>query len=222
MDYLLLILQSALSVFGIRAAYEQPKYDVLARPAGGVEVRQYGPRLAAETTVTAADEGAGRGDAFRVLADYIFGANRAPGTSGDARAGGGRKVAMTVPVQVAGATGEKVAMTVPVRVDAAGNGPALTMRFFLPSKLKADTAPIPNDPRVRVVTVPPETVAVLRFSGLWDPAALGPKKQKLLRHLDGSPWRATGEPYTLYYDPPFTIPLLRRNELVVPVARRAD
>jgi hypothetical protein len=187
-----------------------------------VEVRQYGPRLAAETTVTTADEEAGRNNAFEVLAAYIFGANRAPGTAGGARAGGGRKVAMTVPVQVAAPAGGKVAMTVPVRVDAAGDGQALTMRFFLPSKLKADTAPIPNDSRVKIVTVPPETVAVLRFSGSWDPEMFGPKKQELLRRLDASPWRAKGEPYTLFYDPPFTIPLLRRNELVVPVERRAE
>ena len=221
MDYLLLFLQSALSVFGIRAAYEQPKFDVLGRLAGGVEVRQYGPRLAAETTVTAADEDAGRGSAFEVLAAYIFGANRAAGRSGAGR-GVGRKIAMTVPVQVAGATGDKIARAAPVRVESAGGGPTLTMRFFLPSKLNDDTAPVPSDARVKVVTVPPETVAVLRFNGSWDPARLGAKEKELLGRLDGSPWQAAGEPYTLFYDPPFTIPLLRRNELVVPVVRRAE
>ena len=153
MEYLLLVLQSALSVFGIRSAYEQPKYEVVARLSGGAEVRQYAPRLAAETTVPAADEARGRDDAFRLLAAYIFGANGpAPSRGG----GGGRKVAMTTPVQVApagGPAGDKIAMTTPVQVDRGAAG-GFTMRFFLPASLTAATAPTPRDPRVRIVTVP--------------------------------------------------------------------
>ena len=36
------------SVFGVRSGYEQPPYDVIDHAAGGVEIRRYGPRLAAE------------------------------------------------------------------------------------------------------------------------------------------------------------------------------
>ena len=220
MDYLLLILQSVLSVFGIRGLYEQPKYDVVARLTGGVEVRQYAPRLAAETTVSAGDEAAGRDEAFRLLAGYIFGAN----TPADGRTAGGagEKVAMTAPVEVKRGGGETVAMTTPVQVDRADGAGGYTMRFFLPSKLTADTAPEPRDARVRIVTVPGETVAVLRFGGSWDARNIGAKKQALLRSLEGSGWRAAGEPDTLYYDPPFTIPVLRRNEVVTPVEPRAE
>jgi hypothetical protein len=243
MEYLLLVLQSALSVFGIRSAYEQAKYVVVDRLPGGAEVRQYAPRLAAETTVPVRDEAGGRDEAFRLLAGYIFGANTpAPSHAG----GGGRKVAMTTPVQVAppqtqapatgggkiaetapvqgargGRGGDKVAMTTPVQVDRNAGAGGYTMRFFLPAQLTADTAPVPRDGRVKIVTVPAETVAVVRFNGSWDPRNLGQKKQVLLKSLKGSSWHAAGESYTLYYDPPFTIPLFRRNEVVIPVERQA-
>jgi hypothetical protein len=225
MEYLLLVLQSALSVFGIRSAYEQPKYELVERLPGGAEVRQYAPRLAAETTVSAGDEAAGRDEAFRLLAGYIFGANTPAASQGG---GGGRKVAMTTPVQVAreetrapATAGAKVATTTPVQVDRSAGAGGYTMRFFLPATLTAETAPLPRDPRVKIVTVPGETVAVVRFNGSWDPRHIDQKKQVLLKSLRGSSWRAAGEPYTLYYDPPFTIPLFRRNEVAIPVERRA-
>src|SRR2546421_4281879 len=71
---LVLALESALAVFGIRSVYEQPRHDVTER-IGAVEIRAYGPRLAAETTVAAANEEAGRSEAFRLLVRYIFGGN---------------------------------------------------------------------------------------------------------------------------------------------------
>ena len=51
------------SVFGIRSGYEQPPFDVLETLAGDVEIRRYGVRLAAETTVQAADRGDGQSQA---------------------------------------------------------------------------------------------------------------------------------------------------------------
>ena len=60
-------------IFGIRIGTEEPHY--LATPVSGrIEMRRYGPRIAAETTV-AADEDRARSIGFRRLASYIFGAN---------------------------------------------------------------------------------------------------------------------------------------------------
>jgi SOUL heme-binding protein len=94
------------------------------------------------------------------------------------------------------------------------------MRFFLPRALSRDTAPEPADARVRVVEVPGETVAVLRFSGSTGDARIAERKEALLRELRGSAWEPAGEPVFLGYDPPFTPPPLRRNEVAVPVRRR--
>ena len=196
-------------------------------------MRQYAARLAAETTVEARDVARGRNEAFDRLAKYIFGANRAAGVTGSRKiamttpvqTADGRKIAMTTPVQTSGGGGGgggKIAVTTSVQAAGTGGEDAMTMRFFLPSKLTADTAPTPNDERVRIVTIPAETVAVLRFSGAWDVRGLDAKKRRLLDAVDGSKWRAASEPYTLFYDPPFTIPPLRRNEVAAPVEPRGN
>ncbi|GAA0604908.1 heme-binding protein [Craurococcus roseus] len=194
--------QSALSLVGVRA-YEQPPYRVVGR-AGPAEVREYGPRLAVETTL---DPGT-RDQAFGLLAGYIFGKNRATG-------GGATKIAMTTPVEM---RSERIAMTAPV--EQAKSGARVTMRFFLPRSSTRETAPEPTDPRVRVVEVPGETLAVLRFSGSTDDARIAERKGALLGELRGSAWEPAGEPVFFGYDPPFTPPFLRRNEVAVPVRRR--
>jgi hypothetical protein len=195
------------SLFGVRSGYEEPRYEVTLRLDDAVEVRRYAPRLAAETVVSGPDEKAARGDAFRILFDYISGANRAQ-----------QRVAMTVPVETA-AEGEQIAMTAPVETAPAAEG-GYAMRFFLPASYTPASAPQPSDPRVRIVPVPAATVAVLEFTGSTSTERVAGEQQRLLRVLEGSPWRPTGSPVALFYDPPWTIPFLRRNEVAVAVAER--
>lgn len=199
-------LLSAGAVVGLRF-WEQPPYAVLAQIGDSVEVRGYGSRLAAEAAVEAADPEAGRNAAFELLFRYITGANRS-------RA----KIAMTAPVATAPGA-EQIAMTTPVA--AAVDEGRYTMRFFLPASYTADSAPDPVDERLRVVVVPAETVAALRFSGSSGDRELEHRAAELLRTLESSPWRPTAAPTTLFYDPPFTIPFLRRTEVVVAVAPAA-
>ena len=66
-----------------------------------------------------------------------------------------------------------------------------------------------------------DEVAALTFSGLGTEATLTAAKRELLVVLAGSSWRAAEEPAALFYDLPFTIPFLRRNEVVVRVAPTA-
>jgi len=193
------------SLFGVRSGYEQPPYTVVETLRDDVEVRRYEDRLAAEATVEAESMREGQGQAFRILAGYIFGGNRSRSA-----------VSMTAPVAVE-AEAETIAMTVPVESRAEGG--SVTMRFFLPSDITAETAPVPDDPRVGIVTVPPETVAVLRFSGLGRRDAVRSHQQELLERVAASSWRAEGDAFALFYDPPWTIPFLRRNEAVVRVSR---
>jgi hypothetical protein len=146
---------------------------------------------------------AGRNQAFRLLFAYITGANRAT-----APADG--KIAMTTPVDVR--EPERIAMTTPVQtVDAGG----LRMRFFLPARLTDETAPEPTDPSVHIVTVPEETIAVLRFSGSGDDMVQ--RQAALVAGLASSHWQPVGSAYALFYDAPFTLPFLRRNEAAVVV-----
>src|SRR4051794_33101537 len=89
--YAVLVLDSIIGVFGIRL-YEEPRYDVVTRVTDSVEIRRYGPRVAAEVESTDTGSG-GREQAFRLLFSYIAGANR-DSSSGNAR------IAMTTPVEV--------------------------------------------------------------------------------------------------------------------------
>lgn len=199
--YAVLAFESVIGVFGIRL-YEEPRYDVVNRVADRVEIRRYGPRLAAEVELPAGT--AARNEAFQLLFAYIAGANQMSGAAG-------AKIAMTVPVELR--DGERLAMTTPVQAsDASGT---VRMQFFLPERYRVDNAPTPRDPRVRLVAVPSETIAALRFSGS---GADFPRRQsELLGELQGSPWRPAGTPYALNYDAPFTVPFLRRNEAAVAV-----
>jgi hypothetical protein len=69
-----------------------------------------------------------------------------------------------------------------------------------------------------LVTVPGETVAVLRFSGDRSSAAVTAKTEELQRVLRDEGIDAAGEPVAWFYDPPWTLPFRRRNEIAIPVA----
>ena len=199
------LLVSACSVVGIRDGTETPKYQV-TNHVGPVEIRQYGERTAAETTVGNNEVGA-RSDGFRRLAGYIFGANTTR-----------QSIAMTAPVaQSAAQPGEKIAMTAPVAQTRAAGG-AWTIRFFMPASHTLSSLPQPTDPAIRLVSVPPQAYAVLRFSGSTGPAAVAAQQAELLQTLANSPWRPDGPPVAWFYDPPWTLPFLRCNEVAVPVS----
>ena len=81
------------------------------------------------------------------------------------------------------------------------------------------TLPQPDDERVRLVEVPAETVAVVRFSGLADADLIAEKTNELREALQRNGKDVTGDPVVWYYDPPWTLPFRRRNEVAVPIAQ---
>src|SRR5215208_5578241 len=183
---------------------EQPSFEVIGA-VGSIEIRHYGPRLAAE-----ADMGPGSGieaeqeTTFMALAAFIFGQNRQ-----------GPVVAMTAPVSVEKVTAP-IAMTAPVALEPGERG--RVMRFFMPAEYTLEALPRPGDNRVRIVTVPAQTLAVLRFSGEADDEQVAERKVELLTGLVGSNWEPVAEPGFFGYDPPMTPPEQRRNEVFVEVA----
>ncbi len=217
------LLLGACSVIGVRSGTEEPAFQVVDR-RGAIEIRRYDARLAAETLVAdAASEEEARGTGFRRLAGYIFGANRPAA-----------KIAMTAPVELAGAAGRRIAMTAPVAqapapvagevagdVAGGGAGEGWRIRFFMPAAWTPETLPEPTDPMVRIVTVPPATLAVARFAGRPTAAAVAAEQAALLDALRADiAWRAEGAVTAWFYDPPWTLPPLRRNEVAVPVVPR--
>jgi SOUL heme-binding protein len=97
---------------------------------------------------------------------------------------------------------------------------ASVIRFFMPAKWTMDSLPEPNDDSVRLVEVSSETVAVLQFTGDRSPKAVAHRTQSLLASLRDSPYQPAGAPLAWFYDPPWTVPFRRRNEVAVAVTRR--
>ena len=109
-------------------------------------------------------------------------------------------------------------MTAPVQSSAAGD--TYRMRFFLPSSFTAETAPKPANRDVRLGVTAPRLEAVLRFSGSTSDEAVEARKANLLRWLSQNGWRTVGEPVAYFYDPPWTLPFLKRNEMAVEIEPR--
>ncbi|MGF1477232.1 MAG: heme-binding protein [Geminicoccaceae bacterium] len=198
------MLASACSVFGVRSGLEQATYQVEETVGDEIEIRHYEPQIAVKTS---SEKGPGEADseAFRRLFRYISGANR-----------GETKIAMTTPVET-NRGGQEIAMTAPVSTERGEN--ALEMMFFLPSGYTLATAPEPTDPDVRLVETPGRRMAVSRFTGFGGRDRVAAETEELLARLEASDWRVDGTPVTLFYDPPWTIPYLRRNEVAVSVTR---
>jgi len=200
------VAESALSIVGIRIGTEEPQH--VSKPlAEHVEERRYPARNAAETTGTGDDEDAARSEGFRRLAGYIFGNNHRTDD-----------IAMTAPVVQARAN-QKIAMTAPVAqtTDASEVGSGWVIKFFMPSKWTMDALPTPDDERVRLTEVPTETYAVLTFSGDRGPRAVRDRIIELEDVLHANDIDITGEAAAWFYDPPWTLPFRRRNEIAIPV-----
>lgn len=200
-DAAVLIGASFLQTFGLRVGTEQPHYVVLQRD-GPVEIRRYDPRIAAQARVQG-DEVAARNQGFRRVAGYIFGGNK-----------GRTEIAMTSPV--AQGRPQEIAMTSPVSQSPTGDG--WTVQFFMPSKYAMADLPVPNDPSVELVQLPAETFAVTRFTGRGTPAVVARRTSALKAELRARGRATLGEPVVWYYDPPWTVPFLRRNEVALRLA----
>ncbi len=175
---------------------ETPKYTV-DRVDGAIEVRDYAPRIMAEVSVTGS-RSAAINAGFRELAAYIFGANE-----------GGAKVAMTSPVvQV---PGETIAMTTPVtQMGRDGNW---LVQFMMPSEYTLATLPRPKDDHIRLVPIAGNRQVTLRFSGLAGESVLAAKEGELRSWARGQAFTVKAGPFYYFYDPPWTLPWNRRNEV---------
>ncbi|HZH46368.1 MAG TPA: heme-binding protein [Roseococcus sp.] len=190
LSLLLAPLLAACTVVGIRSGTEEPPFEVVDRQ-GEAEIRRYPARLLAEIEVQAADARAARNAGFPPLAAYIFGSN---------------------------SPGERIGMTAPVAQQ--GEGQQWRIGFFMPQRYDRASLPAPRDPRITLRELPATTVAVLRFNGSTSPASVEAQRARLSTQLAAGPWAASGEGGAWFYDPPWTLPPARRNEVWLPVARR--
>jgi hypothetical protein len=197
---------AALAPSVIAMASEEPTFTVEQKD-GDFEIRRYAPLLAAEVTVTG-ERSAAINAGFRLLADYIFGNNTA-------RA----KIDMTTPVtqQASQKSSQKIAMTTPVTQQASGAADSWKVRFMMPETFTADTLPVPNDNRVTIVAEPEKRYAVIRFSGWSSDSNLSEHRALLEQWVTERGLKAAAPPIAAFYNPPWSLPFLRRNEYLIPL-----
>jgi hypothetical protein len=218
----------ALGLFGAPAmATEEPKFELLSRD-GHIELRRYPPFIVAETHVEG-DMDAASNKGFRAIADYIFG-NNVSARSGPSQ--GAEKISMTAPVTMepVAPASEKIAMTVPVTVQPSpssgqvGQGAQAMqgasrwrVHFVMPSAYTLNTLPRPNNPAVQLREVPAKTWAVLSYSGFNTESGTQQRADELVAWLAAKKIKTTGSPQLARYNPPWTLPMFRRNEIMLEI-----
>jgi len=186
------------------AAIEEPTYSVIEK-SGAFELRAYEPKIIAEVTVSGSmKQASNRG--FKMIAGYIFGGNTS-------QAGNAEKISMTTPVTMELEQSEKISMTAPVTMQQTDN--QWRVHFVMPRKYSMETLPAPNNPAVTLVQIPKRNYAVIRFSGLAGPAKVANMTTRLENWLSSKNIIPKGKPELSRYDPPWTIPLFRRNEVMI-------
>jgi hypothetical protein len=184
---------------------KEPKFAVVAEK-NGYEIREYAPYIEARVTVTGEYREA-MTSGFRILAGYIFGGNTSK-----------QSIAMTAPVieQKSEQKSESITMTAPVS-ETVLDGGARMVSFVMPAEYTRTTLPMPNDKRIEIVEVPAHRSAVLRYSGYNNAEKVAKMKAKLLEYLKRDTVMVKGAPRGAGYNPPWTPPFMRRNEILVDI-----
>lgn len=204
-----LLLSGLLLISGETMAIEETSYTVLSQ-VEDFELRRYDEQLVAQTWVSGDQDTASR-QGFKILADYIFGNNTAP-------SGESSKISMTAPVTMQsdnlnGQASRKIAMTAPVSMQQ--NNGKWRVQFTMPSQYTMQTLPKPNNPDVKIVQVPAQTYGVIKFSGLAGSKKVAKKTETLKSWMQTQKLVITGTPELARYNPPWTLPFMRRNEVMM-------
>jgi len=179
---------------------ENPDYHLIASKKD-IEIRDYAPMIVAEVEVSGERQRAIR-EGFTMLADYIFGNNISDKNIGMA-------------AKVTHEESEKIAMTAPVMQQQ--HRDKWKIRFMMPKKYSLKTLPKPKSKDVVLIALPAQRYAVLRFSGLPDDDNIKQHLEELQAYISAETWKVRGGPILAFYNPPWTLPFLRRNEVMVEI-----
>lgn len=180
---------------------EQPDYTVV-KSNGNIEIRDYAPMILAEVEVSGERKQA-ISNGFKILADYIFGNNTSK-----------VKMEMTAPVTNQ-QLNEKMAMTAPVMQES--HADKWRVRFVMPKKYSMQTLPKPNSSEVTITSLPARRFAVYQFSGLADDEKIKRHTKELESYISDEKLKPIGGTVLAFYNPPWTIPFLRRNEVMIEI-----
>ena len=126
-----------------------------------------------------------QGNAFRKLFNYISGNNEQK---------------------------EEIKMTVPVTQEIKNGN--MTMQFYLPSKFNKDNAPKPSNAEIEILIIEGGYYAVIKYSGRSSDKNFLKNKEILEKELKKDNITILGLPIRASYNSPFTLPMLKRNEVM--------
>ncbi len=178
-----------------------PSYTVIEKRTD-YEIRRYDAYIIAETRQRSSDGSGGFNELFRYISGNNVSASR---------------IGMTSPVlKSADDEGDKIPMSAPVIKEAEGESG--TIAFVMPPGSTMEGLPQPKSPTVRLKEVPPRKVAVVTFSGVAGADVIKAKTELLLKALQRDGIQVKSAPSVALYNPPWTPPFMRRNEVMVEVA----
>jgi len=194
----------ALTFTGTVMATEEPQFSILEKTPP-FELRSYAPMILAEVKVEGnLDEASSQG--FRLIAAYIFGQNQVS-----------EKIAMTTPVVVEGQAPKsaKIAMTSPVTIES--NAGQWTISFVMPAEYTMESLPKPLNSKVQLRQIPTVKRAVISFTGFYNENKIAERTLELEEWIKSKNLQGTGAPKFARYNPPWTLPFMRRNEIMIDI-----
>ncbi|MDA9635595.1 heme-binding protein [Nitrosomonadales bacterium] len=185
-------------------ATDEPEFKLILKE-DKFEIREYAPKIIAQVEIFG-DFNDASSKGFKILADFIFGNN----TTTD----GNSKIEMTAPVEMEPLT-QKINMTKPVLAQGIDN--KWIVSFIMPNEFTLGTLPKPNNKSIKILSLPKEKYAVIVFSGLVRESSYLEKEKFLNEFIKEKKLKSSGKIKIARYNPPWTLPFFRRNELMLKV-----
>ena len=110
---------------------------------------------------------------------------------------------------------QEIKMTVPVTQEIKNGN--MTMQFYLPSKFNKDNVPKPSNSEIKVLTIEGGYYAAIKYSGRSSDKNFLKNKDILEKELKQDNIIILSPPIRASYNSPFTLPILKRNEVMYKV-----
>ena len=107
---------------------------------------------------------------------------------------------------------QEIKMTVPVTQEIKNEN--MTMQFYLPSKFNKDNAPKPSNSDIKILNIEGGYYAVIKYSGRSSDKNFLKNKNILEKKLKQDNITIISPPIRASYNSPFTLPMLKRNEVM--------
>ena len=110
---------------------------------------------------------------------------------------------------------QEIKMTVPVTQEIKNGN--MKMQFYLPSKFNKDNVPKPSNSEIKILTIEGGYYAAIKYSGRSSDKNFLKNKDILEKELKQDNIIILSPPIRASYNSPFTLPMLKRNEVMYKV-----